>query len=105
MTSEDPMTSSPQRRSSAQTIANPHSGYNPPMPFPSRLVPCPSCDCFMRPTERRCPHCGEIVTIPCQRLPDADDNVSVLAAAPTGEEVEDDSLAVPPPPTTATSAS
>lgn len=53
----------------------------------------------------RCPNCGEIVTIPGERLPDADDNVSALAAALTGEEIEDASAAVPPPPTTAAPAS
>ena len=49
----------------------------------------------------RCPHCGRRVTIPGTRLPDADDNVSALAAALTGEEPDDEPGTVPPPPTTA----
>ena len=52
----------------------------------------------------RCPNCGEIVTIPGERLPDGDDNVSALAAA-LGEDEHDAELAdtatVPPPPTSA----
>ena len=47
----------------------------------------------------RCPHCGEIVTIPGRRLPDADDNVSALAAALGGDELAETATTVPPPPT------
>jgi len=48
----------------------------------------------------RCPHCQRIVTIPGERRPEADDNVSALVAALGGDEPEEDAAA-PPPPTTA----
>ena len=54
----------------------------------------------------RCPHCGQIVLVPGQRLrSDEDDNVSALAAALVDEAPDDrdddDGAAVPPPPTMA----
>lgn len=54
----------------------------------------------------RCPNCGEIVTIPGQRLLNGDDNVSALAAA-LGDDEHDtefsdtDTSAAPPPPPSA----
>jgi len=37
---------------------------------PPRLVPCPGCRQFMRPSARRCPHCGGAVAALARTLRD-----------------------------------